>query len=155
MANCLPDWDFLFIFSRNVLWPTMGKKYTDTISHLCILLINLVFPKLLVFLFLDECLFSHMEKLGRRLFLGEAMFYFNQVLHAVDYLHTLPTPVIHKDIKGEISFNIQGSIFIFIRVVSQASKPDGILPRLLIWVAWTKVQNYRENSDKIVCNFTI
>lgn len=49
----------------------------------------------------DECLFSRMEKLGRRLFLGEAMFYFNQILHAVDYLHTLPTPVIHKDIKAK------------------------------------------------------
>lgn len=88
-----------------------------------------------------------MEKLGRRLFLGEAMFYFNQVLHSVDYLHTLPTPVIHKDIKGEICFGIQGSIFFFIRVVSQASKPDGILPWLQIWVAWTKGQNYRENGD--------
>ena len=54
-----------------------------------------------------------MVKLGRRLFLGEAMFYFNQILHAVDYLHTLPTPVIHKDIKGEISLSIQGSIFLF------------------------------------------
>ena len=114
MANCLPSWDFLFILSRNVLWPTTGKKYTDTVSHLCILLISLIFSKLLVFSFLDECLFSRMEKLGRRLFLGEAMFYFNQVLHAVDYLHTLPTPVIHKDIKGEISFSIQGSIFLFL-----------------------------------------
>ena len=55
-----------------------------------------------------------MNNLGRRLFLGEAMFYFNQVLHAVDYLHTLPTPVIHKDIKGEICFIIQGSIFLFL-----------------------------------------
>ena len=52
-----------------------------------------------------------MENLGRRLFLREAMFYFNQVLHAVDYLHNLPTPVIHKDIKGENSFSILAKFY--------------------------------------------
>ena len=30
----------------------------------------------------------------------------------------------------------------FRRVVSRASKPDGILARVTIWVARTKVQNY-------------
>lgn len=39
------------LFSRNILCPTTGKKYTGTISHLCILLISLVSPKLLVFSF--------------------------------------------------------------------------------------------------------
>ena len=30
----------------------------------------------------------------------------------------------------------------FLRVVSRASKPDGILAQVTIWVARTKVQNY-------------
>ena len=37
----------------------------------------------------------------RRLSLTEAMFYWVQILDAVDYLHNLPVPVIHKDIKGK------------------------------------------------------
>lgn len=42
-----------------------------------------------------------MEKMQRRLSLNEAMFYWLQILDAVDYLHNLPVPVIHKDIKGK------------------------------------------------------
>lgn len=42
-----------------------------------------------------------MEKMKRRLSLNEAMFYWLQILDAVDYLHNLPVPVIHKDIKGK------------------------------------------------------
>ena len=44
----------------------------------------------------------------------------------------------------------------FIRVVSWASKLEGILAQLqFVQVAWTKVQNYRKNGDKIVCNLNI
>ena len=42
-----------------------------------------------------------MEEMQRRLSLNEAMFYWLQILDAVDYLHNLPVPVIHKDIKGK------------------------------------------------------
>lgn len=37
----------------------------------------------------------------RRLTVDEAMFYWLQIHDAVEYLHNLPEPVIHKDIKGE------------------------------------------------------
>lgn len=42
-----------------------------------------------------------MEKMQRRLLVDEALFYWLQILDAVDYLHNLPVPVIHKDIKGK------------------------------------------------------
>jgi len=44
-----------------------------------------------------------MEKtLKRRLSVEEAMFVWPQVVYAVDYLHSLKVPVIHKDIKGKL-----------------------------------------------------
>ena len=47
----------------------------------------------------EQSLYHCMEKMQRRLTLNEAMFYWLQMLDAVDYLHNLPVPVIHKDIK--------------------------------------------------------
>ena len=41
------------------------------------------------------------EEMQRRLSLNEAMFYWLQIVDAVDYLHNLRVPVIHKDIKGK------------------------------------------------------
>ena len=55
-----------------------------------------------IFLFpADLSLYQCMEEMQRRLSLNEAMFYWLQILDAVDYLHNLPVPVIHKDIKGK------------------------------------------------------
>ena len=42
----------------------------------------------------------------------------------------------------------------FIKVISQASEPDGILTRFQFGLP-RQVQNYRRNSDKIVCNLAI
>lgn len=55
-------------------------------------------------IFMEKCeqsLFHCMEKMQRRLSLNEAMFYWLQILDAVDYLHNLSVPVIHKDIKAK------------------------------------------------------
>ena len=49
----------------------------------------------------EQSLFHYMETLQRRLTVEEAIFYWLQVLDAVNYLHNLPVPVIHKDIKGK------------------------------------------------------
>ena len=42
------------------------------------------------------------KRLKRRLSVEEAMFVWPQVVDAVNYLHSLPEPVIHKDIKGKL-----------------------------------------------------
>lgn len=50
----------------------------------------------------EQSLFDYMESiLKRRLTCGEAMYYWLQILAAVDYLHNLEVPIIHKDIKGK------------------------------------------------------
>ena len=48
----------------------------------------------------EQSLYHFMETLGRRLTVDEAMFYWLQILDAVEYLHNLKVPLIHKDIKG-------------------------------------------------------
>lgn len=49
----------------------------------------------------EQSLYDYMESiLKRRLTCEEAMYYWLQILAAVDYLHNLEVPIIHKDIKG-------------------------------------------------------
>ncbi|KAL9982084.1 hypothetical protein ACROYT_G010878 [Oculina patagonica] len=55
-------------------------------------------------IFMEKCeqsLYQHMEAMQRRLTVDEAMFYWLQIHDAVEYLHNLPEPVIHKDIKAK------------------------------------------------------
>lgn len=56
-------------------------------------------------IFMEKCeqsLYDYMETvLKRRLTVEEAMFYWLQIVAAVDYLHNLKVPIIHKDIKSK------------------------------------------------------
>lgn len=50
----------------------------------------------------EQSLYDYMESMSEgRLDVEKAMFYWLQMLTAVDYLHNLKIPVIHKDIKGK------------------------------------------------------
>ena len=64
-----------------------------------------------------------MEEMGRRLSLNEAMFYWVQILDAVDYLHNLPVPVIHKDIKGkQKGFDVESHLKCACHILTQLCK---------------------------------
>ncbi|PFX11209.1 MAP kinase kinase kinase SSK2, partial [Stylophora pistillata] len=56
-------------------------------------------------IFMEKCeqsLYDYMESMSEgRLDVEKAMFYWLQMLTAVDYLHNLKIPVIHKDIKAK------------------------------------------------------
>ena len=88
---------FMWIFT--CLQKINGHQVKAAESWKALKLVSLVW-----FFFVEMSLFHYMDEvLKRRLSVGEAMFFWPQVVKGVSYLHSLPTPVIHKDIKGKIS----------------------------------------------------